>query len=99
MVNVMRVIRPVVLGMALLAWPGSLVMAQAPQGPAATAAQDEYVPIAELPESEKLPAAPFIIGAYTFAWVAILVYLLMLWRRLGRVQQELQDARRASGSR
>ena len=67
--------------------------------PPTTAAQDEYVPIDELPEGEKLPAAPFLIGAYTVAWLAILVYVLMLWRRLGRVELELQEARRAAGGR
>ena len=72
---------------------------QTPHGPVTTAAQEEYVPIDQLPESEKLPAAPFLIAAYAVAWGAILVYLLMLWRRLGRVEQELREARRTVGPR
>ncbi|HTV02239.1 MAG TPA: CcmD family protein [Luteitalea sp.] len=91
-------------GMALLVltFSAALPASSAAQGttpPSTTAAQDEYVPIDELPEGEKLPAAPFLVGAYTVLWLAILVYLLMLWRRLGRVERELQEARRATGAR
>jgi CcmD family protein len=57
------------------------------------------VPIDQLPEGEKLPAAPFLVGAYAVAWAAVLIYVLMLWRRLGRVEQELQAARRATSGR
>ena len=77
--------------------PGDLAAQTAPPPP--TAAQDEYVPIDQLPDGEKLPAAPFLIGAYTVAWLAILIYLFMIWRRLGRVEHELQEARRAAGAR
>ena len=72
---------------------------QAPQPPPTTAAQDEYVPIDQLPESEKLPAAPFLIGAYVVVWGALLIYVLMLWRRLGRVEAELRQAQRMAGGR
>ena len=72
---------------------------QAPQAPTTTAAQDEYVPIDQLPESEKLPAAPFLIGAYVVVWGALLIYVLMLWRRLGRVEAELRQAQRMAGGR
>jgi CcmD family protein len=53
------------------------------------AAQDEFVPISELPPDDRLPAAPLLIGAYAFVWVALMVYLWSLWRKLGRVEQEL----------
>jgi CcmD family protein len=72
---------------------------ETPHGKVTTTAQEEYVPIDQLPENEKLPAAPFLVGAYAVAWVAILGYLLMLWRRLGRVEAELRDARRTAGGR
>ena len=99
---VTRVVRIVMLAGALIGAGAAGAQAQsAPstQGPATTAAQDEYVPIDQLPEGEKLPAAPFLVGAYTVAWAAVLIYVLMLWRRLGRVEQELQSARRASSGR
>jgi CcmD family protein len=99
MFNVMRVVGPVVVAACLLSAGAAAQESQPPRGPATQAAQDEYVPIDQLPESEKLPAAPFLTGAYAFAWLAILVYLLMLWRRVGRVEQELREARRTVGSR
>jgi CcmD family protein len=102
MFNVMRVVRPLVVACCLLATGSSRVLAQAteaPRGPATQAAQEEYVPIDQLPESEKLPAAPFLTSAYAFAWLAILAYVWMLWRRLGRVEQDLREARRAVDSR
>ena len=57
------------------------------------------MPIDQLPESEKLPAAPFLISAYVVVWGALLVYVLTLWRRLGRVEAELREARRDVGAR
>ncbi|BCS33258.1 hypothetical protein TBR22_A24850 [Luteitalea sp. TBR-22] len=100
---VTRYARSLALACALLAAVGVRpALAQAPEtqpGKTTTAAQDEYVPIDQLPDNEKLPAAPFVIGAYAVAWVAILVYLLMLWRRLGRVEADLHDARRLAAGK
>jgi CcmD family protein len=58
--------------------------------PKPPAAQDEFVPISEIPEHDKLPAAPFLIAAYTFVWLAFLGYVWTLWRRLSRVEEELK---------
>ena len=89
-----------VLLLGSAAAPGVYAQAtQTPQGPTTTAAQDEYVPIDQLPESEKLPAAPFLIGAYVVVWGALLIYVLMLWRRLGRVEADLREARRVGAGR
>jgi CcmD family protein len=49
----------------------------------------EMVPMSEIPASEQLPSAPLVFAAYAFVWIAILGYLLMLWRRLGKVEREL----------
>jgi len=97
MTFVTRIARMLVLVLALAGSNAAAARAQAPpaQAPTTTAAQDEYVPIDQLPENEKLPAAPFLIAAYAVAWGAVLIYLLMLWRRLGRVEADLRDARRA----
>ena len=100
---VTRIARAVALTCALLvgaAWSPALAQAPAAsQAPSTTAAQDEYLPLDQLPENEKLPAAPFLVGAYAVAWVVILVYVLMLWRRLARVEADLQDARRLAGGK
>jgi CcmD family protein len=77
-----------------LAAPAFAQPQQPPQPPPQQprAAQDEFVPVNELPESEKLPAAPFLITAYTIVWVVLLVYVWSLWRRLSAVEQELKQA-------
>lgn len=69
----------------------ALVAAQPQQPPPA---QTEFVPVDELPEQEQLPAAPLVIGAYAVAWVAILLYLGSIWRRLGKVDRELAEVSR-----
>ena len=96
-----RIARTFTLMLLLLGSVGPLARAQAPpsQPPTTTAAQDEYVPIDQLPNSEKLPAAPYLIAAYIVVWGALLVYVLALWRRLGRVETELREARRVTGGR
>lgn len=51
--------------------------------------QTEFVPMTEIPASEQLPAARLLIAAYAFVWVAVLAYLWTIWRRLGKVEQEI----------
>jgi hypothetical protein len=43
---------------------------------------------------ESIPAAPFLAGAYAFMWVAVLVYVGLVARRLTRVQSDIDDLRR-----
>ena len=62
-------------------------------------AQDEFVPIDELPPEAQLPAAPLLIAAYAFAWIALLIYIWSLWRRLGSVERELADVARRINNR
>jgi CcmD family protein len=60
--------------------------------PAATSlqAQEGFKPLSELPPGQQLPAAPFLVGAYVFIWIALMAYLWSIWRRLGKVEQELR---------
>ena len=51
--------------------------------------QSEFLPVKEIPASEQLPAAPLVIAAYAFVWIAFLAYVWLMWRRLGKVEQEL----------
>ena len=76
----------VVLTFALTAMP---LLAQAPAGQA-SAAQDGFVPVTELPASQQLPAAPYLVGAYAFIWLAVMFYLWSIWRRLGKVEREMR---------
>lgn len=50
-----------------------------------------FVPANSLPPAQRMPAAPLLIAAYAFIWVALLVYLWYIWRRLGRVEGELRQ--------
>src|SRR5262245_5414923 len=52
----------------------------------------EFVPVpkGQLGQ-ETLPATPLVFVAYAFVWVAMLVYVISLVRRIGRVEHELGD--------
>ena len=56
---------------------------------AAQPGQSEFVPVNELPASEQLPAAPLLIAAYAFVWLAFLAYAWITWRKVGKVEGEL----------
>ena len=51
--------------------------------------QSEFKPVTEVPASEQLPSAPLVIAAYAFVWLAFMVYVWLMWRKLGKVDQEL----------
>jgi CcmD family protein len=58
--------------------------------PPPPAAQDEFVPISELPSDEKVPAAPLLITAYAVVWIVVAVYLWTLWARFRRTERDLE---------
>ena len=72
---------------ALTSWFLLSTSAFATQPPAA---QSEYVPLKDLPPTENVPAAPFLIAAYAFVWIAAMFYLWTIWRRLNRVETEMR---------
>jgi CcmD family protein len=57
-------------------------------------AQTEFVPVDQLPPQEQMPAAPLVIAAYAVAWLGMFVYLVSIWRRLQKVDRELNDVAR-----
>jgi len=67
------------------------------QPPRTTAAQDGFVPVDTLPPEDRLPAAPLLVAAYSVAWVAIMIYVWSLWRRLSRVEREMATLGQRSG--
>ena len=66
------------------------MQATQPTAPPRPAAQDEFVPISQLPATEQVPAAPLLISAYAVVWIVLAVYLWTLWRRFLRAERDLQ---------
>jgi CcmD family protein len=59
--------------------------------------------MSETAPREVLPATPLVFFAYAFVWLALVVYVFSIWRRMGRVEQDLaavqQRLREGSGGR
>ena len=86
----MRLIRIVTLTLAvsvLVPAPGAASQQQPPPQPA----QEEFVPLDQLPPEAELPAAPMVIAAYSFVWAAFLVYVWSLVKRVKRLEGDLQS--------
>jgi len=79
---------------AVLAGGQTTFAAQPPE-----AAQDEFVPMADIPPEDQLPAAPLLVAAYSAVWALAIGYLWTIWRRLGTVEQELADVSRRVSDR
>ncbi|MFI5178467.1 MAG: CcmD family protein [Vicinamibacterales bacterium] len=79
----------------------TLMLTAAAADALAQAAQSGFVPVVPGAGQETLPAAPLVFVAYAFVWVALLGYVVLLWRRLGKVERELADlnGRLRSGKR
>ena len=52
-------------------------------------AQEEFVPLEQVPPEDQLPAAPLLVTAYALIWVAVFGYLWSIWRRMATVEREL----------
>lgn len=84
-----------ILGLSIAPAMATAAAQETPAAPAAAPAQppaatDQFVPIDEIPEQDKLPAAPYLIAAYAIAWLVLLFYVWSLWRRLQHVEDELK---------
>jgi CcmD family protein len=62
---------------------GTTLASQDPQG--------QFVPVTPGAVQEAIPAAPFVFMAYGFVWAALGIYIVLLWRRLAKVEHELGD--------
>lgn len=64
-------------------------------------AQEAFVPVSELPPGDQLPAAPLLVAAYAFVWLAAMFYMWTVWRRLRRVEDDMRalERRRQTGRR
>ena len=80
----------------LLMGAAATIAAQTPQSPAAQEGFKPYVP--GQGGMEVLPATPLVFAAYAFVWVALVVYVWSMWRRVSRLEQELRVVRDKTGS-
>jgi hypothetical protein len=60
--------------------------------------QNEFRPLSEIPASEQLPGGTFVVIAYGFVWIAAMIYIWTIWRRLGKVEEEMRSLQRRSRS-
>ena len=84
-------------GAVLLAIGLSASCSAQAQPPAPTqppAATDEFVKMSEAAPREVLPATPLVFYAYAFVWVALIVYVFTIWRRMARVEHDLAAVQR-----
>ena len=72
---------------------GTMAAAQAP------APQDGFVNVNTLPPADQVAAGPLLLAAYSFVWIAVLVYVWTVWRRLNKVETEMKALERRSGAR
>ncbi len=75
---------------------GRVLLALALQPPGG---QSEFVPVTPGTATEHLPAAPLLIAAYGFVWIAAMFYLWTIWRRLNKVEAELRALERRQEQR
>ena len=52
--------------------------------------QSEFVPVDSVPLADQLPAAPLLITAYAFVWIAAMVYVWSIWRRMNKVEADMR---------
>lgn len=82
-----RLVLALVVGMILAANAGVFGQPASQR----TGAQEEFVPVKDLPQQEQLPGGPLVLAAYGFVWAALLVYVWTIWRRLQKVEQEMRS--------
>ena len=77
----------------------ALVLCLVVAAPAAAALQqpgapEGFVQVNDVPASEQLPAAPFLMSAYAFFLVLMVGYIWSVARRLNRVEKDMAALQR-----
>jgi CcmD family protein len=81
---------------AVLTLLASLFLLAAPALAFQPPAASEYVPATPGTATEQLPAAPLLVAAYAFVWVAAMVYVWTIWRRLNKVEADMHTLQQKS---
>lgn len=88
--------RRILTGLTTFVLMSAPLLAQVPAGQA-PAGQDGFVPASSLPPGQELPAAPLLIASYATFLVLMVFYLWTIWRRIGRVEEEMRQLERRQG--
>ena len=83
----------VLWSIVLLAAPALAFQTQPP------AAIEGFVPVSQLPAGEQLPAAPLLVAAYAFVWLAAMFYVWTVWRRLKKVEDDMHALEKRQAGR
>ena len=59
---------------------------------------DGFVQANTIPQTEQIPAAPLLLSSYAFFLVLMMFYLWTVWRRVGKVEQDMHDLERRQGT-
>ena len=59
-----------------------------------SAGMEGFTSMSKLPPGDQLPAAPLLIAAYSFVWVAVFFYVWSVGRRLNKVEAEMHSLER-----
>jgi len=73
---------------------GPVLALQPPAG-----ADQEWKSVNELPPTERLPAAPFLISAYVIIWMIAMFYLWTIWRRVNALEADFRSLERRGASK
>jgi CcmD family protein len=49
-----------------------------------------FEPVTSLPPGQQIPAAPYLLWAYGLIWIGVFFYAWSIWKRLGKVEQEMR---------
>jgi CcmD family protein len=77
---------------------GAALLSAVPARALAQGQSSGFVPATDIGR-ETLPALPLVYAAYAFVWVALVAYVFLLWRRIGKVESELAEVTRKLESR
>jgi hypothetical protein len=72
-------------------WNRMAAVAAAAMSGVALNAQEQASALAPAAATESIKGGTLLLVAYGFVWAVVVIYVLMLWRRTGRVAEELAE--------
>jgi hypothetical protein len=57
-------------------------------------ARDQFLPVDQLPPSERMPSAPYVVAAYAVVWILAMFYMWTIWKREGKLEADMETLAR-----